>query len=626
MNLEKRYSQLPDIDYPNFRLMFDAVCDRFSSLPAARMRLADGAPYTTWYYADLRREAYALGRYLLSRGLAAGDRVVIVGENRPEWCFAYVGVVVAGLVAVPTDSTLDAEGLAAILAASGAKAAIYSRQLGAKAAEAVGRREASGKRLLAAVEFGAGNGSSGGGSARPSGEGPVVAGAVPWSVVVGTDEGVAPGTEARLADGRGSGPGEGLPDPESIDGNGLAVIIYTSGTTGVAKGIMLSHRGIIANVNASIQALNVGPDDTFIGVLPLHHTYAATCNFLSPFAAGGSITFVEKIVPSVILRHVRESRVTFMIGVPLLFDKIKQGIRTEVQRLKGPASVFVKAMLGLSGFCLRRLRLPAGRLLLRFLRAKAGIATVRLGVAGGGPLAWDTAEFFEILGFNLVQGYGMSENGPLIAVNLPEYKDNRSVGLPVKRTEARIADPGPDGVGEIQVRSPSMMLGYLDAPEATAAALSPDGWLRTGDLGYIDGRGFVFITGRSKNIIVTEGGKNVYPEEIEMRFEGSPWVREVLVLGRPVSGAKAGEQVIAVCVPDWDRVDAERGDSDRAAFAAERVRDEVRAVNKTLASFMKIVDVVLRDDEFEKTSTRKVRRFLYQHYAKPVAAGSGQAR
>ncbi len=612
MNLERRYSQLPDIDYPNFRLMFDAVCDRFSSLPAARMRLADGAPYTTWNYADLRRESYALGRYLLSRGLAAGDRVVIVGENRPEWCFAYVGVVVAGLVAVPTDSTLDAAGLAAIVAASGAKAAIYSRQLGAKAAEAVRRAEESGERLLAAVEFGAG-----------AGDEPALAGAGSWAVVAGARGG---GTAEGRASEQGPDPGEGLPAPESIDGDGLAVIIYTSGTTGVAKGIMLSHRGIIANVNASIQALNVGPSDTFIGVLPLHHTYAATCNFLSPFAAGGSITFVEKIVPSVILRHVRESRVTFMIGVPLLFDKIKQGMRTEVDRLKGPASVFVKAMLGLSGFCVRRLRLPAGRVLLRFLRAKAGIATVRLGVAGGGPLAWDTAEFFEVLGFNLVQGYGMSENGPLIAVNLPEYKDNRSVGLPVKRTEARIADPGPDGVGEIQVKSPSMMLGYLGAPEATAAALSPDGWLRTGDLGYIDGRGFIYITGRSKNIIVTEGGKNVYPEEIELRFEGSPWIREVLVLGRPVSGTKAGEQVIAVCVPDWDRVDAERGDADRAAFAAERVREEVRAVNKTLASFMKIVDVVLRDDEFEKTSTRKVRRFLYQHYAKPVAAGSGQAR
>lgn len=610
MNLERRFSQLPDIDFPNFRMMFDSVCERFSALPAARMRLAEGAPYTTWSYADLRRESYALGRHLLDRGLGAGDRVVIVGENRPEWCFSYVGVVVAGLVAVPVDATLDAAGLAAIIAASGARALIYSRQLGSKAAEARKRAEEAGSSLVDSVEFGAG--SSGDGST------PLLPSAVSWSVVVG---GGAASTGLAQPGGQDEEPGRGLPAPERIDGDGLAVIIYTSGTTGVAKGIMLSHRGIIANVNASIQALNVGPSDTFIGVLPLHHTYAATCNFLSPFAAGGSITFVEKIVPSVILRHVRESRVTFMIGVPLLFDKIKQGIRTEVERLKGPTAVFVKAMFGLSGFCVRRLRLPAGRFLLRFLRAKAGIATVRLGVAGGGPLAWDTAEFFETLGFNLVQGYGMSENGPLIAVNLPEYKDNRSVGLPVKRTVARIADPGPDGVGEIQVKSPSMMLGYLDAPEATASVMTDDGWLRTGDLGYIDGRGFIFITGRSKNIIVTEGGKNVYPEEIELRFEGSAWVREVLVLGKAVSGGKAGERVIAVCVPDWDRVEAERGSADRVGFASERVRDEIRAVNKTLPSYMKIADYVVRDEEFEKTSTRKIRRFLYQHYGAATEAG-----
>ena len=314
------------------------------------------------------------------------------------------------------------------------------------------------------------------------------------------------------------------------------------------------------------------------------------------------------------LKHVRESRVTYIIGVPLLFDKIKQGIRAEVERLKGPSAVFVKSMLGLSAFLTKAFRVQAGRILLGFLRTKAGLGSVRLGVAGGGPLAWDTAEFFETLGLNLVQGYGMSENGPLIAVNLPEYKDNRSVGLPVKQTLARIADPGSDGVGEIQVKSPSLMLGYLDAEEATAAVMTGDGWLRTGDLGYIDARGFMFITGRSKNLIVTEGGKNVYPEEIELRFEGSEWIKEVLVLGRKVTGTKAGEQVIAVCVPNWDLVDERRGDAPREAFAHERVRDEVRRVNKSLPSFMKIVDYIVREDEFEKTSTRKIRRFLYAGY------------
>lgn len=593
MDLEKRYSRLPDRDYGNFREMFDAICSGFSTLPALRARLEPGAPYTVWTYAELQQESYTAARFLLSRGLHSGDRVAIISENRPEWCFSYIGAAVSGLVLVPIDASLDAAGIAGILAASKCRAFFYSANLASKISGALGTVP-----VEVAVEFAA--------TSDVKQVLPAVAGSIPWS--------------DALASVPVAGLHEGLPPASNIAGDSLAVIIYTSGTTGLAKGIMLSHRGIIANVNAAIQSLNVGPEDIFIAVLPLHHTYAATCSFLAPLSVGGSITFVEKIVPTVILKHVRESGVTFMIGVPLLFDKIKQGIRSEVEKLSGPSALLVKSLFGLSRFSMNMLHLPAGRILLAFLRTKASLGTVRLGVAGGGPLAWDTAEFFETLGFNLVQGYGMSENGPLIAVNLPEFKDNRSVGLPVKRTIARIADPGPDAVGEIQVRSPSMMLGYLDAPEATAAVMTHDGWLRTGDLGYIDDRGFIFITGRSKNIIVTEGGKNIYPEEIELKFEGSAWIKEVLVLGRKLAGSGGGEQVIAVCVPDWDRVDAARGSVSRTEFAAERVREEVQAVNRNLPSFMKIVDSIVREDAFEKTSSTKIRRFLYAGYSEPAPA------
>ncbi len=598
MDLEKRYSRLPDREYGNFRVMFDAICAGFSTLPALRARLVQGAPYTVWTYAELQRESYAAARFLLSRGLHAGDRVAIVSENRPEWCFSYIGAVISGLVLVPIDASLDAAGIAGILAASKCRALYYSTNLASKVTDALVKTP-----VEVTVEFTV--------SAESEPAAPAVSGSVPWS--------------ASLASVPATDPGSGLPPASSITGDSLAVIIYTSGTTGLAKGIMLSHGGIIANVNAAIQSLNVGPEDIFIAVLPLHHTYAATCSFLAPLAVGGSITFVEKIVPTVILKHVRESGVTFMIGVPLLFDKIKQGIRSEVERLRGPSAVFVKSMFGLSRLSMKVLRLPAGRFLLAFLRTKASLGTVRLGVAGGGPLAWDTAEFFETLGLNLVQGYGMSENGPLIAVNLPEFKDNRSVGLPVKRTMARIADPGADAVGEIQVRSPSLMLGYLDAPEETAAVMTEDGWLRTGDLGYIDERGFIFITGRSKNIIVTEGGKNIYPEEIELKFEGSAWIKEVLVLGRKAAGSGAGEQVIAVCVPDWDRIEAERNSVSRSDYASERVRDEVQIVNRNLPSYMKIVDFVVRDDPFDKTSSTKIRRFLYAGYGKPAETAALEA-
>jgi long-chain acyl-CoA synthetase len=214
---------------------------------------------------------------------------------------------------------------------------------------------------------------------------------------------------------------------------------------------------------------------------------------------------------------------------------------------------------------------------------------------------------------NLVQGYGMSENGPLISVNLPEYHDNHSVGVAVKFTEVRIADRGPDGIGEIQVRSPSLMTGYLDNPAATKEVFTEDGWLRTGDLGRIDRRGFIFITGRSKNLIVTEGGKNVYPEEIEQKFAGAPFVLEVLVVGRKSSTGASGDEIVAVLVPNKDAIEAaHQGRSKDAAFVHELMRGELSRVNRMLAQYMKISDLVVRDEEFEKTSSRKIRRFIYQ--------------
>jgi long-chain acyl-CoA synthetase len=603
MDIARRFSRHPDRLYPNFRALFDAVCAEYEGLTAMRMRLADGAPYTEWRYRDLRRISYAAARFMRARGVGAGERVAILGENRPEWCFAYIGAVILGAVAVPLDSALDAKGVATIVQASASALLFHSSAQAAKAAAAKAALAEVAPVLgqgLVLVDFDL--------PAPPDGAQGENHGSVSWSAAIA-------GHAAERDE-------EGLPPPEAIDGDGCAVIIFTSGTTGVAKGIMLSHKGIIANVNAARQALAVNKDDVFIAILPLHHTYAATCTFLSPLEAGGSITFVEKLIPTVILRHVREARVSVMIGVPLLFDKIKQGIRNELEKLPRAAGALVGGLLGLSSLARRALGLQLGPVLLAFLRKKAGLSTVRLAVSGGGPLAWDTASFYEALGLNLVQGYGMSENGPLISVNLPEHKDNRSAGVAVKYTEARIAEPGADGVGEIQVRSPSLMLGYLNAPESTAEAFSRDGWLHTGDLGYIDKRGFIFITGRSKNLIVTEGGKNVYPEEIEMKFEGSPWIKEVLVLGRRAGAHRAGEEVLAVCVPDAERIAADRPEADRqqlAQAARERVREEVRRVNKELPQYMKIVDFIIKDEEFEKTSSRKIRRFMYRHYAEEGA-------
>lgn len=383
---------------------------------------------------------------------------------------------------------------------------------------------------------------------------------------------------------------------------------------------MLSHRGIIANIDAARQALPIDENDVFMCVLPLHHTYPTTCSLLSPLSIGASATICEKVVGKVIVDDVRDSGGSVMIAVPLLYDKLAQALVQGVAARAAPLRALISALLALSRLGLS-LALPGiGVSLLSFVRAKTGFGSLRLLVAGGGPLSAGTAAVYDEFGFSIVQGYGMSENGPLISTNSPERRDHRSAGFPVRRTELRIAEAGSDGVGEIQVRSPSLMLGYWRDPEASAAALTADGWLHTGDLGFVDRRGFVFITGRIKSIIVTSGGKNVYPEEIESKFENSRVVKEILVLGKPAAEGRPdlAENVAAVVVPDLEAMAAERGGEaagDRELVRA-LVKEEIERVNRSLPPYKKITDFLVRETEFEKTSSRKIKRFLYRSWAR----------
>jgi long-chain acyl-CoA synthetase len=566
--------------YRNFKYALDDFCAGRESKTALRIQRddarADGEdPYEEWSYGRLKAEAYGIASFLRAKGLRQGDRVAIVSENRPEWVACYLGAVASGLAAIPIDAALDDKSIEHMIVEGKAKALCastpFARRLGGKA-RGIG---------ATVIDFDADSG------------------------------------DASYALAASTPLDPGLPAYEEIDGDSVAAIIFTSGTTGISKAIMLSHRNIIANVDAAIDALEPVPEDGFITVLPFHHTYATTCTVLAPLFVGASSTIAEKLVGKVILGHIKRNRSTFFISVPLLLDKIAAGMLAKFAELKGLKRGLVKALRGVTGFFAERLGLRIA-FLTGSVRRAAGLDSIRIVVSGGGPLAYETSRFFDSIGLLLVQGYGMSENSPLISVNLPRLRDNRSVGLPVKGTEVKIDCPNEEGVGEILVRSPSVMLGYMDNPEATAEAIDAEGWLHSGDLGYLSKRGLLYITGRSKNIIVTEGGKNIYPEEIELEFVNSPVVLEALVVGRKLGKDRAGEEVLAVCVPDREKIKAAHpGKEGDAAFVEGLIRAEVAAVNKRLPSYKRISDFVVRADEFEKTSTKKIRRFLYKEYAQP---------
>jgi long-chain acyl-CoA synthetase len=399
-----------------------------------------------------------------------------------------------------------------------------------------------------------------------------------------------------------------------IAGQDPVSIVFTSGTTGFAKGVTLSHKGIIANASAAVISLRAYPSDVFINVLPLHHTYPTTCSFMAPLTAGAATIIVEKLVGSVVINDIRDAGGTFLIAVPILYDEVMAGIDKKYRALPGIVQAILNVFRAISLAEAKRGRIGFGRAFFKFIRKKAGLASIRIMVAGGGPLSPKTADFFDSFGFNMVHGYGTSENCPLISVNTPWHRRNASVGLPVKYTEVKILDPDEEGVGEIAARSPSVMLGYYNNPEATAEVITPDGWLKTGDLGYQDKEGYIYINGRSKNLIVSSGGKNIYPEEIEAHFSNSRLTAEILIVGRK-EAVYGGEQIFAVVVPNYENLAIDHpGKETDDAFIHELVKNEIGQVNRTLVSYKKISSFILRKEPFEKNAQQQIRRFLYKSY------------
>jgi long-chain acyl-CoA synthetase len=580
-------SSLPDLPYQNFAELLDAVSGRHPDNVAIMYRSGKKREFTRWTYARYAGECRKVARGLLAAGLSKGDRVVLWAENRPEWMAIWMGTLIAGICIVPVDFLVSEQECLNIINITRAKAFFYS-----------GR-----KRDFAA-------------SLPARGVGLAV------SVCISPESEDADGPAEF--DRFGSDAADRvLPPSGSIGPGDPSSIVFTSGTTGFAKGVTLTHKGIIANVSAAIRILEPSFKDVFLDVLPLHHTYPTTCTFLVPIALGIPVVIAEKIVGKVVIDDVRDAGVTYLIAVPLLFDKVMAAIEAGYNKLpavvRGPLNVLRAISLARA----KKGRPEFGMKVFRFIRRKAGLHSVRMMVAGGGPLNIKTADFFDSLGFNILHGYGMSENSPLISVNTPRHRRNESVGLPVSYTDVKILDPGPEGIGEIAVKSPSIMLGYFENPEATREVITEDGYLLTGDLGCRDADGFIYIRGRKKNLIVSSGGKNIYPEEIETHFHRSRVVGEILVVGRR-EPAYGGEHIFAVTVPNFDAIREDfPGRENDDEFIRGLIKKEIEETNRSLPGYKKIGDFTLRKEPFEKNAQQKIRRFLYKNYENPDTPRSG---
>jgi long-chain acyl-CoA synthetase len=531
-----------------------------------------GEDYREITYQAFAEKVAAVGRWLINYGVEPGDRVAVLGENRPEWGTTYLGVQAAGAVIVPVDRLLPAPGIRHVISHSEARLLFTSRQF----VDLFGE--------LAPI---------------PSLEAIIcfdkcgVEEVVHWSDVL--QQGTASATK--------------LPT-RTIDE--LAAILYTSGTTGHSKGVMLSQRNIMTNVAGCSQLLPVGPGDTFLSMLPMHHSFECTAGFLFPVYTGCSITYARSFKSTDILADIRDTKVTAMGSVPLFFEKLQAGMLRTIRK-KGALATWTFGSLYHVVKAGERFNKTLGKRLFRGLREKAGLGSMNYFVTGGAPHDPATSRFFQRLGIPLLPGFGLTETSPVTHATPWNRVRHECVGLPLPHVEAKIIDPDENGVGELCIRGPTVFIGYYKNEEASRAALDESGWLHTGDLGIIHSDGYLQITGRKKNLLVTPGGKNVYPEEIEFHLNRSRFIAESLVLGvRRDSGY--GDEVGALIHPDYEELDLHfegLGKTPTDDDVRVLLSGEIRTAQRALATYKHIRSFRIMEEEFQKTSTRKVKRFLY---------------
>ncbi|MFA4858211.1 MAG: AMP-binding protein [Candidatus Margulisiibacteriota bacterium] len=524
-------------------------------------------------YGEVYHVVESLAAGLKAQGVGRGDRIALLSENRIEWALAYLSIIYAGAVVVPLDAMITVESLTTILNESGARGIILAGRFLNMVLHA--RSDLPALNLIINLD------------ARENYEGVQ---AYPRLVEVAFHSTEKP-AEIKLDD--------------------LAAIVYTSGTTGIAKGVMLTHGNIMSNVYAVYSMFKVDHHDNFLSVLPLHHTFECTAGFLAPFYAGARITYAEGFKSYQLLANMQETGVTIMCGVPLMYRLFYDGIQREIQA-RGPLAVVTFGLLTVAAKMAKWLfKKNIGRTLFRSFHKKIG-GKLRFWVAGAAATDPAVIHGFDVFGVTIIQGYGLTEASPIIAACTEEHNRRGSVGRPLSGVEVKIFRPDRHGIGEIIARGPNIMQGYYQRPDLTAEVIK-DGWLYTGDLGYLDRDGYLFITGRSKDLIVTGSGVNVYPEEIEFRLGRIPLIKEACVLGLKLEKGvhRGGEEVLAVVFPDLAYCESflrQKGLTPTREIIEEMIHEEIRKLNDRTAEFQRIMQTRIVYNELPKTSTRKVKR------------------
>ena len=553
--------------FTDLKDMLNQTGEVYGDRPAYIFKTEEKGKFRIITHKEFRENINALGTTLIQMGLK-DKRIAVISENRYEWELSYLAVVAGVGVIVPLDKALPDNELESLILRSQVEAIIYSSKYDAIMNTL---REKKNTNLKYFISMDLEENTQG----------------------IYAERALVEKGKKLLADGNKT-----YIDAK-IDAEKMGIMLFTSGTTAMSKAVMLSHKNLVTNVMDIIQRFDLTDEDRFLSFLPLHHVFECTVGFLYPISIGGSIAFCEGVKH--MAENIKEFEITAMISVPAVFDIIYRKVMKTIEK-KGKLANLEKGKK-VSQFLLK-MKIDLRKQLFKEVHESLG-PKLKLVVTGGAALDPETEKGFNDLGFDVEQGYGLTETAPVIAAETPKCRRLGSIGKKFPSVEVKIDDPDEEGIGELMAKGPSIMLGYYENEEATKSALESDGWFHTGDLARIDKDGFIYISGRKKSVIVLNNGKNVFPEEIETLLNKVEGIKETFVFEK-----KEDDGDVKVCVEivyDKELI-KELYHIEGEEKIKEFLWNKVKEVNKLMPKYKYVREMVITEEPLIKTTTLKIKR------------------
>lgn len=569
--------------------MLSSSVDLFGDNPAFWVKEKKGAPYKSISYKLLENDVKAIGTMLAQMGV--GKKIAVMGQGSYEWICTYLAIVNSGNIAVPIDKELSGAEIENLLKASECDTVFCTK------GDCKKLYDIKGVENLIVMEI---YGDRTDETANP------VYTVKDFSRLKDKmqNSNVTLWKDLLLEGEELLKNGDTSFESIEIDPDAMTVILFTSGTTGIPKGVVLSHRNITSNIMDVCRVCHVKASDKTLSLLPIHHTYECTLGMLLILYRGASTAFCEgmKYIP----QNMKEAENTIIIVVPRVLEMLHGRISKSVKK-QGKEKLF-RNMLNFNRR-LKRLHINAGRKIFKSVIDEMG-GKLRIVITGAAAISPQIYRDFEDMGLTILQGYGMTECTPLISgtpqkAERERYRKAGSVGVTVSTGETKVINKDESGIGEILYRGPNVMKGYYNIPEATAEVIDEEGWLHTGDLGFIDPQGWIYLTGRVKNVIVTATGENVYPEEIEEFVNQNEFIEDSMVFPhKTTEGENVGIQILPAMEPLSEKFGYEPNEEELNTF----FKDLINELNQDLSVYKRIRDVFVRKEDFIRTTTKKIKR------------------